>query len=301
MNLLQLFSRKLHSFSLLLILCCFSACVSFDKSELNNLNHQEVIKIGHAGSGFSSWIPFNPYPANSYTSLRKALVEQKANGVEVDVHMTSDEEFVLYHDNKLDSKTSLKGCIGELNYDAILKTEYQLGIPFDWFQSEQIIGLDTIIKLMKAEKDFPFLHLDIRHQSVCLTPEQNLERQLIVINRLINKLIDLEIPRQKVVLISMSRELILEAKRLNCPFELSLEEVGDFQRGLDWVKNQHLNYLTIKPGLLTAEKSAIAHEAGVKVITFGAKSRSGNKRLLKLNPDVIQTNNLNALKSLLES
>jgi len=301
MNLFQLFQQKLQRGSLVILLFSFLACVSFDKSELNNLNNNDVLKIGHAGSGFSSWIPFNPYPANSYNSLRKAIVDNKADGIEVDVHMTADGEFVLYHDNKLESKTNQKGCISELNYNEILGAQYQLGLPFDWFQSETVIGLDSLISLMKAQKEFPYLHLDIRHYSVCLTASETRKRELILIKRLMEKLESLEVPKQKVVLVSLSHEVILEAKRLNCPYELSLEETADFMHGLNWAKKQKLDYLTIKPDLLTAEYSKIAHSQGIKVITFGAKSKSGNKRLLKLNPDVIQTNNLKALGELLEN
>ena len=298
MNLI-LFKKNTFWTSLVLIILNFNSCVSFENSELDNLNDDKVLKIGHAGSGFSSWIPFNPYPANSFTSLQKAIVENKADGVEVDVHMTADGKFILYHDNKLESKTNLSGCISELKYNDIVKANYQLGAPFDWFQSEKIIGLDSLILFLKQQKQFPYLHLDIRHYSVCLNQEENYQRSTKMIKSLIGYLKSFGIPTNKVVLISLSHEVITKAKELKCPYELSLEETANFEEGLEWVKKMQLPYLTIKPGILSAEQSSSAHKAGIKIITFGAKSKSGNKRLLEVNPDVIQSNNLEALNSLL--
>ncbi|MEQ8624198.1 MAG: glycerophosphodiester phosphodiesterase [Vicingaceae bacterium] len=293
-------NNKLHCI-LVFLAICISSCVSYDKSELENLNDNAILRIGHAGSGFSSWIPFNPYPANSFTSLKKAIIEQKADGVEVDVHMTADGQFVLYHDNKLESKTNLTGCISELNYNDVVKAEYQLGAPFDWFQAEKVIGLDSLIQFLKQQKPFPHLQLDIRHSSDCISIEENRQRRLAIIGKLIETLNAQNVPIEKVLLISLSKDVIEEAKKLNCPYALSFEETTSFEQNFEWVKEMNLPYLTIKPSLLSAEHSAIAHEAGVRIITFGAKSKSGNKRLLKLNPDVIQTNNLNALGDLLQN
>ncbi len=213
--------------------------------------------------------------------------------------MTADNQFVLYHDRKLDTKTNTEGCIGNMNYEELLSIEYKLGLPFDFFQSERIIGLDTLISLMKAQSQFPFLHIDIRNYSVCLTAIENQERELELIKVLIMKLNSLNIPEDKVMLISLSKPLILEAMRLDCPYTMSLEEVGSFDSGLAWVLQHNLKYLTIKPDLLSAEKSKNAHQNGVQIITFGAKSKSGNKKLLNLNPDVLQSNNLTALNDLL--
>ena len=263
-------------------------CTTFDKSKIDNLNKNKVVKIGHAGSGFNSLIPFNSNPSNSYKSLFKALVENKADGVEVDIQMTADDRFVLYHDKKLGSQTNTKGCISEMSYLELLNVKYKLGFP-----------LDSLIGLMKSMDEFPYLHLDIRNYSECLTLAENEVRELQLIKQLIARLNSFDVPKSKVMIISLSKPLIVEALRLNCPYLISLEEVVNFDSGLEWVKSNHLNYLTIKRDLLSKDKSKKAHEAGVQIVTFGAKSKNGNKKLLQLNPDFIQSNNLGALNELL--
>ncbi len=73
---MKLFLSNFWRLKIVLIIPCFwlIACTTFDKSKLDNLNQNTVLKIGHAGSGFSSWIPFNALPSNSYKSLYEALV-----------------------------------------------------------------------------------------------------------------------------------------------------------------------------------------------------------------------------------
>jgi len=96
---------------------CFAliSCYDFDASEIENLNDGEVLKIGHAGLGFHRWYPFNPLPSNSFKSVLSALEDFNSDGVEVDVQLSADNVFVLYHDRELNTKTNLKGCIAQKN------------------------------------------------------------------------------------------------------------------------------------------------------------------------------------------
>lgn len=285
--------------SILAIFFIYFLNITFDKSELQNLNGGEVTIIGHGGLGFTSWFPFNYLPANSYGSLSKAILNEKAQGVEVDVQMTADRQFVLYHDELLDSKTSAIGCISEWKYADLLALNYKLEAPFDWFQSEKIIGLEQLVLFLKEQEEFPFLHLDIRNKSKCLNEQENAKWERDLIFELLKKLGGLGVPKEKILIISISRSFILGAFNMKCPYPLSFEVVGDTEKGIAWAEEQGIDQITIKPKLLTKEISAQLHAKNIRVITFGAKSKSGNKKLLELNPDVIQTNNIKALKELM--
>ena len=263
------------------------------------MNDGEITVIGHGGLGFTAWFPFNHYPSNSYASLSKAITEEKAHGVEVDVQMTADRQFVLYHDELLDSKTTAKGCVSQWNYAELLEVDYQLGAPFNWFQSEKIIGLQQLVELLKEQEEFPILHLDIRHKSKCLSEEENAKWGRDMVFELLRSLGSMGVPQEKVLVISISRAFLLGAINMKSPYALSYEVVGDTEDALIWAEEQEINTITIKPKLLTKELSAQLHAKNIQVITFGAKSKSGNKKLLELNPDVIQTNNIEALRELM--
>ena len=157
--------NKVHQLAIAILSTFLFSCASFDSSKLDNLDGKVQI-IGHAGSGFASWFPFNPYPSNSLISIQNAL-DEGAEGIEVDLHMTSDKQFVLYHDGKLDSKTDQTGCLSDYTLEELKQIDYQLGFPFDLFHSEKLIGLeDLIMELNKRGGDYD-LHLDLRHHSEC--------------------------------------------------------------------------------------------------------------------------------------
>lgn len=285
--------------SVLAVFYVFFLRITFDTSKLENLNNGEVVVIGHAGLGFESWIPFNPYPDNGILSLTKAIVEEGADGVEVDVHMTKDGEFVLYHDVRLDSKTDLSGCIADMNIDEVLKAKYRLGFPFDWFHNDNLTSLDNLVELLKEQEEMPYLHLDIRSTSECKTDKENGLWEKKMANRLIEKLQVLGIPKEKILVITISRGFAQALHRLDNPFPTSFELIFGNEDEIAFAKKNGINSVTVKPRLLTKEGSKALHDQGFQVITFGAKSKSGNKKLLEGNPDIIQTNNISALKDLL--
>ncbi len=273
-------------------------CVSVDTSKIKNLNQGEILNIGHAGLGFESVVnPFNPYPSNSFISLSKAL-ENGADGLEVDVQLSADGEWILFHDLTLDKVTNLSGCIRHLNSHEILGQPYVLGGFFDMFQSEAIISLDSLIGYMVQLDPVPHLQLDVRAYSPCDSiAYADLEE---IGQSLIDYFNKSTFPDDKLLIISTNTNLLRQLKESGMGGKLSYEETEDFQRGIDRVLELGIESLTIKRKLLTNEHVDLAHAQGIEVVTFGAKSRSGNAELVRFNPDVIQTNNVKALKSLLE-
>ena len=273
--------------------------ITFDKTNLDNLNEGEVQIIGHGGIGFASLFPFKYLPTNSYGAILKALNEYKVVGVEVDLHLTEDRKFVLFHDGKLDNKTALSGCTGDKTLKELTHTNYELGVPFNWFQTERIIGLSELLDSLLERKIFPFLHLDVRNWNECNTPQENevLEEEIAL--ELIKLLDAKKVPANKILIISLSQNLLMKLKELGNPYPVSFEIVGREFEFLQWAIDNDIKSVTVKPRLLTEELSKKAHVAGLQVITFGAKSKSGNKKLLELNPDVIQTDNIPALQDLM--
>ncbi len=272
-------------------------CASVDTSEIENLNQGEILNIGHAGLGFESVLnPFNPYPPNSFISLTKAL-KNGADGLEVDVQLSADGEWILFHDLTLEKVTNLSGCIRYTNSDDILGQPYVLGGFFDMFQSEAIISLDSLVGYMVQLDPVPHLQLDVRSYSPCDSiAYADLEE---IGNSLIDYFNRSTFPEEKLLIISTNTNLLRQLKESGMGGKFSYEETEDFQRGIDRVLELGIESLTIKRKLLTNEFVDQAHAKGIEVVTFGAKSRSGNAELVRFNPDVIQTNNVKVLKSLL--
>lgn len=286
--------------SFIIISLTILSCNSFEAESIDNLNDGKVQIIGHAGLGFHRWFPFNPFPSNSFTSLKKAIEEEGAEGIEVDVQMTKDLKFVLYHDNKLESMTAIKGCISNLNADEVLLLNYELGYPFDAFQAEKIISFKQLIDYFNSLEEFPYLHLDLRTSSDCLNNEESKLYRNRFVRELLKFLKTNKVPEEKMLLINTDKRIFTLFERFNCPYPTSYEVTGDFETDLRWAIENNVKSFTVKPKLLTQARSNAAHVAGISVVTFGAKSKSGNRKLLELNPDAVQTDNLDALRDLLE-
>ncbi len=288
---------KLNIFILIGLL--IGGCGSVDKSSIENLHDGKILKLGHAGLGFKSFInPFNPYPPNGRTAIAKAL-EYGADGVEVDLQMTKDSVLVLFHDESLDESTNLIGCIQDLTWSEIEEGEYQIGAFFDLFQNDRILRLDSMISWFSELESFPYIHFDIRTFNRCNEVDPYANNESIGQN-LIQLLDSYNVPNEKVLLISTSDKFLLILGSSENTYPLSFEETLDFEKGLQKLDKLGINSLTIKPALLDKEKVIRAHTLGIEIITFGAKSRQGTANLINLHPDVIHSNNIEAMVDFLD-
>lgn len=64
--------------------------------------------IGHRGTGLTR--PASPYPENSISAFQAAMAAG-ADGIELDIEITSDGGLVVMHDDTLDRTTTCGGCV----------------------------------------------------------------------------------------------------------------------------------------------------------------------------------------------
>ena len=70
--------------------------------------------IGHRGTGLTR--PASPYPENSISAFEAAMA-QGADGIELDVELTSDGGLIVMHDDTLDRTTTCTGCVSAYTLD----------------------------------------------------------------------------------------------------------------------------------------------------------------------------------------
>jgi glycerophosphoryl diester phosphodiesterase len=279
-------------YSVLLIAVLIAGC-------LNGEHHRKsdsgitIRNIGHAGSGFNYlMMPFNPYPTNSFQSLKNAI-DNGADGVEVDLQLTADHELVLFHDNTLESHTELKGFIIQADSRAILNADYECGFPYDWFQDEKVISLSRWLDYAKQLQTVPYLQIDIKTAN---SEAEALADTMMYI--LYEKLIAAGYPLEKVILISGDHNLLSKTindyPMFNCAYQ-----PAEFYTGLKWVTENKCKYIIIDQKYLTAAEINDAHSKGIRVIAMGGRSESKLASLIEMNPDFIQANNVKALHELL--
>lgn len=67
------------------------------------------------------------YPENSLLAFNKA-VEYGADGFELDIHLTKDEQIVVIHDHTINRTTTGRGKIAEMSFDEIQQFNIKKGL-----------------------------------------------------------------------------------------------------------------------------------------------------------------------------
>jgi glycerophosphoryl diester phosphodiesterase len=107
--------------------------------------------IGHRGAAGEA-------PENTLASFALAL-EQGAEGIELDVHLSKDGRIVVCHDPTLDRTTTGHGLIHEMNYEDI--RQYDAGSRFsEWFAGEKVPLLDDVFDLVPPHI---FINIEVKH------------------------------------------------------------------------------------------------------------------------------------------
>lgn len=271
---------------------CFVVGCQRLPDKINNLNNGRIYSIGHGGAGVQPF--FNYQPHNTLLSYHKALTNTKLDGVEMDVQMTGDNQLVLFHDEKLQSKTFCTGKVHEMTLEDLRKCNYSK----EWINFST--SNSSIITLKEALFDLKRIHprgifvLDLK-----LYPTEDMEvYQWIFAKELVKVLVETEC-RDNVCIESPQLEMLEKIKSIDSTLHLFLY-VTNFMDGIERASQSGLYGLTIKHSLVNKIQVQQAHEQGLRVSVWGPRSSSANSNAISLHPDYIQTDKLSDLTNKLQ-
>ncbi|MDI1257520.1 MAG: glycerophosphodiester phosphodiesterase family protein [Flavobacterium sp.] len=128
----------------------------------------KIMTIGHRGAK-------GHFPENTLLSFRKSL-EMNADGIELDVHLSADNEIIVMHDHSIDRTTNGKGAVKDLSLAALknFRIDVSESIPtlnevFDLIDKKCLINIElkvataakpvtAIIEKYVAKKDWKYEH-----------------------------------------------------------------------------------------------------------------------------------------------
>ncbi len=252
----------------------------------------DVLLLGHGGSGFLSPLnPFNPLPANSKTSIIKAIEEHGADGVEVDVQLSKDGVPILYHDVTLASMTVRQDTIENLDAMEVVGLPYKGGFIYDLFQNEKIITLEELLQLFSTYDKKPYLHLDLRNHDA--------SRHAYYARTLMELLGRYDYPLEKLAFISHNPDFLDAFREVAPNATLIIDTGGKYKQAMQLIQERGFQGVCANSRDMTPEKVRHAKQKGLLVVLFGGKSNSRIARMIEMQPDAIQVNDVAAMHRML--
>ncbi|WP_018479572.1 glycerophosphodiester phosphodiesterase [Pontibacter roseus] len=250
-----------------------------------------ILVIGHAGSGFFSPInPYNPLPANSMASIVQAMEEDGADGVEVDVHVSQDGVPILYHDTSLETMSEGTGMIEQLPAAEVVGLKYKGGILYDLFHDERLVTLEAVLQRFQTYPELPYLHIDVRNHDAT--------RNTFYAQSVLQLLRQYKYPQEKIAFIYPNADILHAIREQEPQAILFLDAGDDFEVTVQEALNQKLDGVTANGKKVNKEQVQRARQQGLQIMLFGGKSGSSIRKMLEMEPNGIQVNNMKRMRAL---
>lgn len=138
-----------------------SAC---KKPDIILQEQKQIYVIGHGGTGFSD---LSQYPPNSWTSVTEAIDRYGADGVEIDIQMSSDGVLFMYHDQHLDAASFCTGCVNDWPAQALEDCIFK---PRSGKRAEEnITPVERLLARYAAADRRSLIFLDLKNPLACLS------------------------------------------------------------------------------------------------------------------------------------
>ena len=275
----------------LFLLLALAACTA-----TKPVANPKLLVLGHAGSGFFTPIsPFNFRPPSSWRGIRRALL-RGVDGVEIDLQLSQDSVVMLYHDQILENSSSGHGCVSQYPAASLVQLRYHGGWPYDWIQKERPITFDTLLARLNRRPSFPNLHLDLHEDDQCLPANHQFDNVPTLIRQIARSLRRYHVPPAQVLLITQETNTLRLARAAMPGVRIGFEIASDkFAAGLHTAQTEKISTVVLDADRVTPAQTAQAHAAGLTVVVFGGRSPKDIRRILAVQPDEIEVDNVKRL------
>lgn len=244
-----------------------------------NMNTPKPIIIGHRGAAGEA-------PENTLASFALAL-EQGAQAIELDVHITKDGEIVVCHDGTLDRTTNGSGLICDHNWKDIQKLD--AGSWFSQkFKGERISLLSEVFDLVPRGT---LINVEVKHAY-----EGRMEKELLAFLREAKRYED-------VVVSSFDHKFIQRLKRAEPELKVGLLYSANFIDHTAYAKLLEVEVFSLHPHnqFIGLDDIVLATAAGIAVYPFTVNEVSDYKRMIEAGVTGIITDYPGRLRAYLET
>ena len=230
-----------------------------------------------AHRGYSS-----KYPENTFTAVKAAFEEAKADGIEIDVHLTRDFEIILQHDENLDRMTvggSGKVCDRPWNgYIDSLKTKGSL-------IDEPVALLSQILQYLSIlPNPNPILVLDVKD-----------DQSLQILDELVKLLQNYNLKRCKIYLGLWRDDFALRARQLCSNLNVIITLISD-ECNINRVNSDLYDAFNLDVDRVSEEVIEEANKLGKDVLLWTCNTSKQINRANELNIQAILTDDPTKIK-----
>ncbi len=263
---------------LFLIALVLNSCKK-EEFEINNLNNNKIVCLGHGGMGVKSL-----YPMNSMESLINSL-ETNADGTEFDVQMTKDSVLVLFRDEDLSKQTNMSGMVNSYNWNE-LKDAYYNENPLIKYN---LISVEEFFNSIENLHQYTFTF-------DCKLYAENSSADFFqtYINAIISLANKYEIDKNNICIESQNTLFLKLFKEAKPDWKLFIYDVN-FEEALQNAMELKLYGITISTEHISKEQIAIAHAQNLKVTLWNTLTNEDNEEAIMKNPDYIQSDRIENL------
>ena len=235
-------------------------------------NHHKIDIVAHRGaSGYA--------PENTIAAFDLA-VKMKSDYIEIDVQRTKDGKLVLIHDTTVDRTTDGTGKVGDLTYKEIRRLDAGSWMS-EKFKGEKVPTFEEVLKRYKGKVG---ILIELKSPELYPGIEEEVAELL--------KAYHLDKPRnEKVIVQSSNFNSMKRADQLlpRMPIGVLINRSADTTDAAIEQFSAYAEYYNPSYGLLTEELVTKAHEEGMKVQSWTARSKETVQFLLQMKVDGIIT------------
>jgi glycerophosphoryl diester phosphodiesterase len=232
---------------------------------VKNLENGRIIVLGHGGMGTRSWHDLNTGP-----SFEKAR-DKGADGIEMDVQLTSDGVLVAFHDDRI-GVAKCPDHIAQHTYAQLKVCDRGL------MKVEEVFAMDW-----KAGSVFS---LDVKLHGADEAHQALLVQRIVALKN--------SHPRYRVLIESVYPEFLLLAKGNGCRDGLYLY-ASDADAALATCVAHGFEGISIRSEFISTQQIEACHAQGIRVMLWGVGTRWDNHQAALKSPDLIQSDKLGPL------
>jgi len=220
----------------------------------------KILKIGHRGA--------NGYePENTLVSFEKAI-EMGADGIELDVHLSSDGHLIVIHDETIDRTTNGTGAVNQLTLEELKS-----------FKINEKYSIPTLEEVLDLVNQRCFVNIELKNQDTAEKVVQLIEHYIS----------DKKWNNNLFIVSSFDWNALQQVRFLNENIRIGVLTETDLDLAISFARFLKAEALHPDFQLLTNEYTAKIQEKGILVFPWTVNEKIDIQRMKSFNVNGIIT------------